>query len=222
MPWDGCELFVAELADDGTLGDAGARRRPRRRGVDLAAGVEPGRRPRVRERSERLVEPRAHPRRRAHRRCIRPRRSSDTRPGSSAAARSPSSTTDASSAPTSETDAPRSRVLDPDSGGLEPLDLPHDALVEHAVPRGRGLDRASSSRAPRRSRHSSSLLDVPSRETTVLRTSLDVPVDASYFSVPRAIEFPTEGGLTRPRALLPARRTPTSLRRTASVRRSSS
>ena len=50
---------------DGEVTNVRARRRRRRRGVDLAAGVEPERRPRVRERSLRLVESRAHPRRRA-------------------------------------------------------------------------------------------------------------------------------------------------------------
>ena len=62
MPWDGCELHVADLAPNGDLSDiehvAGARRLR----VDLAARVEPDGRPRVRERSKRLVEPRAHPR----------------------------------------------------------------------------------------------------------------------------------------------------------------
>ena len=53
-----------------------ARRGRGRRRVDLAAGVEPVGRPRLRERSERLVEPRAHPRRRARRRSTKPRPSS--------------------------------------------------------------------------------------------------------------------------------------------------
>ena len=65
MPWDGCELHVADLAADGSVANVEHVAGRGRRRVDLAAGVEPGGRPRLRERSERLVEPRAHPRRRA-------------------------------------------------------------------------------------------------------------------------------------------------------------
>jgi len=39
-------------------------------------------------------------------------------------------------------------------------------------------------------------LDVSSGAEEVLRTSSQLPVSAGYFSVPRAIEFPTEAGLT--------------------------
>ena len=65
MPWDGCELYVADLAPDGEADERRARCGGGWRGVDLAARVESRRRPRVRERQVRLVEPRADPRRRA-------------------------------------------------------------------------------------------------------------------------------------------------------------
>ena len=65
MPWDGCELHVADLAPGGALSEFRARCRSGRRGVDLAARVESRRRPRVRQRQVRLVEPRADPRRQA-------------------------------------------------------------------------------------------------------------------------------------------------------------
>ena len=68
MPWDGTELWVAPLAapDEARLVAGGAER------VDLAAGVEPGRRAPLRVRSQRLVEP--LPRgRAAHRRAGRAR-----------------------------------------------------------------------------------------------------------------------------------------------------
>ena len=86
-------------------------------------------------------------------------------------------------------------VLDPDGGALEPLDVPYDAWwsTPYLVADGStAVFIAGSATIP------SQLVavDVAERKTTVLRTSLDVPVDASYFSVPRAIEFPTEGGLT--------------------------
>ena len=86
-------------------------------------------------------------------------------------------------------------LLDPESGELEPLDLPYDAWWSTPFLVAEGstvVFVAGSATIPTQL----VALDVPSRDTTVLRTSLDVPVDASYFSVPRAIEFPTEGGLT--------------------------
>lgn len=39
-------------------------------------------------------------------------------------------------------------------------------------------------------------LDFATRDVQVLRTSREVDVDPAYFSLPRPIEFPTEGGLT--------------------------
>ena len=44
MPWDGCELSCRRLADDGSVSGASEPSRVGRRGVDLAARVEPGRR----------------------------------------------------------------------------------------------------------------------------------------------------------------------------------
>ena len=39
-------------------------------------------------------------------------------------------------------------------------------------------------------------LDFGSRSVEVLRESVDMPIDASFVSVPRQIEFPTDGGVT--------------------------
>jgi dipeptidyl aminopeptidase/acylaminoacyl peptidase len=39
-------------------------------------------------------------------------------------------------------------------------------------------------------------LDIATRETTVLRRSSNLAIDAAYLSLPETIEFPTEGGLT--------------------------
>ena len=65
MPWDGCELHVADLTADGSVanvehvaGEDGGSRSGSRSGASRG--------PRLRKRSEWLVEPRAHPRRRAH------------------------------------------------------------------------------------------------------------------------------------------------------------
>jgi dipeptidyl aminopeptidase/acylaminoacyl peptidase len=86
-------------------------------------------------------------------------------------------------------------VLDPERGELERLDLPYDSWwsMPYLVAEGStALLVAGSATIPTQLVR----LELPSRTTTVLRTSLDVTVDASYFSVPRAIEFPTENGLT--------------------------
>ena len=46
--------------------------------------------------------------------------------------------------------------------------------------------------------------DVGTRAFEILRRSNDLEVYPQYFSVPRAIEFPTEGGLTAHGFFLPA------------------
>ena len=112
--------------DGGEHADGRGRRVPGR--VDLAARVEPGRRPRVRERPVGLVEPRAAPRRRA-----------DGAPRGRGRVRLPavgvrrpvvrrSSATGGSPAATSATAGRAFAVLDPATGELLDLDLPHDAL----------------------------------------------------------------------------------------------
>ena len=57
MPWDGCELWVGGPRRATERSGDAPRRRRGRRGVDLPARVEPGRRPALRQRPLRLVEP---------------------------------------------------------------------------------------------------------------------------------------------------------------------
>ncbi len=86
-------------------------------------------------------------------------------------------------------------VLDPESGVLEELDLSYDAWrgTPFLVAAGSTVVLvAGSATLPNQVVR----LDVATGAHEVLRTSADVPVDPAYFSVPRAIEFPTEGGST--------------------------
>ncbi len=85
-------------------------------------------------------------------------------------------------------------LLEPESGTLEDLDLPYDALPSASVA-GEGstvVFAAGSATTPSEIVR----LDVSSGSRATLRQSAQVPVDPSHFSVPRAIEFPTEDGLS--------------------------
>ena len=89
----------------------------------------------------------------------------------------------------------RFALLDVDSGRLEDLGLPYDAWrsTPYLVAEGSTVVfLAGSATIPNQLVR----LDVSSGALHVLRTSSEAPVDPEYFSVPRAIEFPTEGGLT--------------------------
>ena len=86
-------------------------------------------------------------------------------------------------------------VLDPESGRMEDLDLALDSWWGSPYVRAEG-DRvvivAGSATVP----NQVLLIDVTSGTREVLRTSADVPVSTDRLSVPRAVEFATEGGLT--------------------------
>jgi dipeptidyl aminopeptidase/acylaminoacyl peptidase len=86
-------------------------------------------------------------------------------------------------------------LLDPESGRLEDLDLPYDAWrsTPYLVVEGSTVVFvAGSATIP----NEVVRLDVATGELDVLRTSTDFEVDTAYLSVPRALEFPTEHGLT--------------------------
>jgi dipeptidyl aminopeptidase/acylaminoacyl peptidase len=85
-------------------------------------------------------------------------------------------------------------VLDPGSGELVDLDLPYTAIADPSM--SVEADRivfvgASPTLSP-----SIVLLDFATRAVEVLRKSSALQIDAGNLSVPRSIEFPTEGGLT--------------------------
>ena len=86
-------------------------------------------------------------------------------------------------------------LLDPESGTLEDLDLPYDALWSSpyvAAEASKIVFVAGSAMIP----NEIVRLDVSTGSTETLRTSARVAVDPSNFAVPRPIEFPTEDGLT--------------------------
>jgi dipeptidyl aminopeptidase/acylaminoacyl peptidase len=82
--------------------------------------------------------------------------------------------------------------LDPARGVLEPIALPYTSLESIRCGRpGIAFLAGSPQDFP-----CVVLTDLRARHIDVLRKSADAPVDASYFSKPEPIEFPTEGGLT--------------------------
>lgn len=84
--------------------------------------------------------------------------------------------------------------LDAHSGELEPFDLPFTDLARGALDVGNGCA-AFISGSPTQAK-SVVRLDLQTGEYTVVVESSSLDVDASYFSVPKEIEFPTEGGQT--------------------------
>jgi dipeptidyl aminopeptidase/acylaminoacyl peptidase len=85
-------------------------------------------------------------------------------------------------------------LLEPESGRLEALDIGLDSWgTPHVCTEGSSVVVvAGAATVPTQVR----LIDVASGADEVLRTGSDVTVGSEYFSVPYAVEFPTEGGLT--------------------------
>jgi len=84
-------------------------------------------------------------------------------------------------------------LLDPEGGRLERFDVGLDSWGSNVCAEGsQVVVIAGSSTMPSRVLR----IDVSSGSEQVLRTSAELPVSGEYFSVPSAIEFPTEGGLT--------------------------
>jgi dipeptidyl aminopeptidase/acylaminoacyl peptidase len=86
-------------------------------------------------------------------------------------------------------------VLDPESGELEALDLEQDSLWSGPSVSADGslaLLIAGSATVP----NHVFVVDVDDGSTTVLFEREQAPVDVAYFSIPRALEFPTDGGRT--------------------------
>jgi len=91
--------------------------------------------------------------------------------------------------------ATHTAILDPETGELLDLDLPLDALRWGPGIRADGTTivlTAGSATEP----NQVIWLDFAARSIELLRLSTSVPVETGYLSVPEAIEFPTDGGLT--------------------------
>jgi dipeptidyl aminopeptidase/acylaminoacyl peptidase len=93
-------------------------------------------------------------------------------------------------------------MLDPGSGELVDLDLPYSAIggPSMSAEADRILFVGASPTLP----PAIVQLDFASRAVEVLRASSDLKIDTGYLSVPRSIEFPTEGGLTAHAHFYPA------------------
>lgn len=194
MPWDGCELFVADLTGDGSLAAP--------EHVAGADGVEAIWQPEwspggdlvfASDRSgwwnlERICSGERSP--------LYPAEAEFGYPAWTFGSRSFAFLGDGRIACAFDRDGFTSfGVLDPDTGALAKLDLGLDALSgsPYVVAEGTQIVVAAGSASiPNRLVR----LDVESGDVEVLRKSSEVDVDPAYFSAPRAIEFPTEGGLT--------------------------
>jgi dipeptidyl aminopeptidase/acylaminoacyl peptidase len=194
MPWDGCELFVAELGSGGALGDA-----------EHVAG---------RDGEESIWQPEWSPSgdlvfasdrsgwwnleriRDGARQVLYEAEAEFGYPAWAFGGRSYAFLADGRIVCAYDGDGRTTfAVLDPERGVLEDLDLPYDAWrgTPALVADGSTVVLiAGSATIPNQVVR----LHVAAGTTEVIRTSSQVPVDPSLFSVPRAIEFPTEGGLT--------------------------
>jgi dipeptidyl aminopeptidase/acylaminoacyl peptidase len=194
MPWDGCELFVAELGRDGTLGDP-----VRVAGRDGEESIwQPDWSPSgdlvfASDRSGWWNLERLHG---ENRLVIHEAEAEFGYPAWVFGLQSYSFLGDGRIVCCYESDGRTVfATLEPESGKLESLDVEHDALWGGPFLSAEGsavLAIAGSATIPTQV----VLLDVADGSTTVLRPSAQVPVDKTYFSVPHAIEFPTENGLT--------------------------
>ena len=193
MPWDGCELFVADLAADGTLGDP-----------EHVAGEE-GR--------ESIWQPEWSPAgdlvfasdrsgwwnlervKGGERAVLRAAEAEFGYPAWVFGMRSYGFLGDGRIFCCYESEGRTSyAVLDPESGALDDLELPYDSAgaVTVAVAGSTAVFNAGSATIPSQVVR----LDLDTGSYDVLRSSAQVPVDTAFFSVPRAIEYPTEDGLT--------------------------
>ena len=193
MPWDGCELFTAELARDGSL-----RRVEHVAGADGAESIwQPDWSPSgdlvfASDRSgwwnlERVRD--------GEREVLHPAEAEFGYPAWSFGTRSYGFLDDGRIVCGYDSGGfTHFGVLDPDSRELTPLELDLDAWgAPYLCTEGRTVVVvAGSTTHPTRVDR----IDVDTGGQQTLRVGVESPVDASYHSVPRLIEFPTEAGLT--------------------------
>jgi dipeptidyl aminopeptidase/acylaminoacyl peptidase len=194
MPWDGCELFVADLAPDATVS-----------GVEHVAGEEDG---------EAIWQPEWSPAgdlvfvgdrsgwwnleraRGAERVALCPMEAEFGYPAWLFGARSFAFLADGRIACCYEADGfTHFALLDPERRRLEELELGLDAIGGSpyvAAEGSRIVVAAGAATVP----NQLVSVDTSSGEVDVLRRSTETVVGSEWISVPRAIEFPTEGGLT--------------------------
>jgi dipeptidyl aminopeptidase/acylaminoacyl peptidase len=194
MPWDGCELFVADLAEDGTLGDAAhVAGRDGEEAIWQPDWTPDGDLVFASDRSGWWNLERLHGQDRA---VLHEAEAEFGYPAWVFGTRSWDVLADGRIACCYDQGGRTYfAVLDPETGELEPLGIEHDALWSGPYVSAEGtrvLTVAGSATVP----NQVLVHDVADGSTTLLRRSAEAPVDSAYFSVPRAVEFPTEGGRT--------------------------
>jgi dipeptidyl aminopeptidase/acylaminoacyl peptidase len=193
MPWDGCELFVADLAADGSLS-----------GVEQVAGADG---------TESIWQPEWSPAgdlvfasdrsgwwnlervRNGAREVVRADEAEFGYPAWIFGASSYAFLADGRIFCGFECAGfTRFAILDPDSGDLDEMDVGLDAWgAPYVATEGTvALVIAGSAVTP----IALARVDVSTREVTTVRASMDAAVPAPYLSEPVPIEFPTENGLT--------------------------
>ena len=195
LPWDGSELWVADLDAAGVVSGRRLVAGQARGGVDLPTGVESGRRPALRLGPHRLVEPLSRGRRRA---CsaICPMDAEFGWPQWVFGLSTYAFLDDGRIACIwTRNGTQHVAVIDPRTGELLDLDLPYDAIDFPCIA-AEGQSIAfigASARYPPQVVLLDFLARVDRRAEGERRRSRSTP---SILSAPRAIEFPTEGGLT--------------------------
>jgi dipeptidyl aminopeptidase/acylaminoacyl peptidase len=82
--------------------------------------------------------------------------------------------------------------LNPLTREFQLIETPYTDITYLRAAKGRAVFRAGAPTSPA----SIVQLDLSANQTETLRRSNELQIDAGYFSIPRAIEFPTENGLT--------------------------
>jgi len=194
MPWDGCELFVAELAPDGTIGEA--RHMAGRDGKEAIWQPEWSPAGELVFASDRSGWWNLERLRGDERSVLHEAEAEFGYPAWTFGGRSYAFLGDGRIACAYERGGrTHFALLDPETGGLERLDVPYDALRSAPYVAAEGtavLLIAGSATLP----NQVARVDVETGQLDVLRRSAQVPVDVAFFSIPEAIEFPTDGGLT--------------------------
>ena len=194
MPWDGCELFVGDLGDDGSVSNlrlvAGADGEESIWAPDWSpAGVLHFASDRTGWWNlERIVD--------GERQSLCPMEAEFGFPHWVFGSRSYGFLEDGRIACWYERSGTQMlAVLDPETGELLDLDLPHTALHWGPAMAVEGSQIAFVAGAPDRPEELV-WLDFTARSVEVLRVSAEMPFDPAFVSVPSRIEFPTDGGVT--------------------------
>jgi dipeptidyl aminopeptidase/acylaminoacyl peptidase len=192
MPWDGCEVFVAELAGDTTLENVRqVAGRAGRESIFQPAWSPAGDLHFV---SDRTGWWNLYRERDGHVQALHPAEAEFGWPQWIFGMSAYGFVGDGRIACLWERDGVQHlAILDPASGELIDLDVPHSAMWPELDVEG---DRLAFVGGGPSIPDEVVLLDLTARSADVLRSSSSVEVDETFFSIPRQIEFPTEGGAT--------------------------